>query len=380
MKTTTKNGSLEDYKAGIDTYKDKIFTFRLTQVNANPSVVTGVDNNTNEGGVPQHFPPLVVIPATDTILHSGRRRNIKYVPGAKTIFVEDMTPEEKANTTNYAFKFVKGIKVVEGYDSNLLDYFMHTNWNTGNPDKITTKPFEFFLVDREAFFKKSTDHSKVLNQARTWCDTAPSQEIINYALPLMGVEWVNTKDVHEIRFNLKHLAEQNPEKFIKDKDSASTKRKGVVLQAILKKVLIANPSAGTVSWSSNLGEALSLAPIGIDTVDHFVAATFTPDGERIYLEVCKQLQPQVQAVMNPVMPTNIKPVLEVNHLASTDVEELVTELFEKGVVVKNGPAWIKSATNDKMKWTGKTALAQALKNEPETLATLKAELSKLQTA
>ena len=363
MATTTKYGSLEDYEKGE--YEDKVFIFQLTKENTKPNYFSNVHPTTFNGGTAVRFPAQVDIPSTDRIKDAeGKVRNIRYLLGAKTIFVDEMTAEEKSNPTEHYLKIVNGQIIAPGYDKCLVDYLFSANWNRDAKGKIADKPDEYFLVDREAHFSKILNSSTEKAKARDWCTTAPIDDIVNYALILYGSDFVfnSNKSPAELRVDLSNTANLNATKFMADKDTDSTYRKGVIIRAIHNGIIVKNLQTNAVAWANNPGNPFSIAPIGVDAITHCVASSFTPDGEVVFAEILKRLKPKVKAEMVAnAKDTIVDPSIEVPAKHEIDPDpfgNLIDNLIDKGVIKEAG-TWLYFGDD---KWAGKKNLKKAMRD------------------
>ena len=386
MATTTKNGSLEDYLNG--NYEDKTFTFQLVNTNHKPNFFSNVNPHTYTGGTPVRFPAQVDFPSTDRVRDAkGKVRNIRYLSGAKSIFVDEMTAEEQNNKVEPYLKIINGQIIAPGYDKCLIDFLFISNWNRDSKGKISDKPDEYFLVDRESHFKGVIDKNAAKAKAQTWCDTAPIDDIYNYAIVLFGSDFVHhsNKSGSELRVDLGNTAQLNPTKFMDEKDTDATFRKGVIINAIDKKILIKNIQNNSVAWSNNPGNPFSVAPIGIDALTHCVTATFTPDGEQIFAEILKRLKPQKKAAMIIDAASTIieempeeKPKPYVVPKKEEPVDKwfkLIGSLVSKGVVREAG-LWLYYGDR---KWAGKKNMKSSIMNEETLLTSLKEALANVET-
>ncbi len=381
MATTTKYGGLEDFQSG--NFADKVFIFQLAKENKKPNFFNNIHPTTFQGGNAVRFPAQVDIPSTDRVKDAkGNVRNIRYLPGAKTIFVDEMTEEEKKNTAEPYIKIVNGQVVAPGYDRCLVNYLFASNWNKNAVGKMTDKPDEYFLVDREAHFSAIINQDSKRQEAKNWCNTAPIDDIVNYALILYGSEFVfnSNKSPSELRFNLNSTAALNPTKFMTDKDTDATYRRGIVIKAVHTGVLVKNIQTNSVAWSNNPNNPFSVAPIGMDPIMHCVTATFTPDGEVIFAEILRRLKPQVKAAMvasakNTIIEGEPEEEEGDEKKGVMQWEEFIDELVSKDAV-KEGGTWFFFGEE---KWNGRKTFKKAMKTDESLLRRLREALSRLET-
>ena len=335
MSRSKTYGSMADYIGGE--YSDKIFLFKLAKENRFPTVVRA-------NGQPMKYPALVQVPLQDTILEKGIMKNIRYTEGVQSIFTELQNKDTDLKQAIFSAPFQEGVYVVEGSNKTLVEFMMKTNYNGSNPDRNTSKMSLFLFVDRKTDYKDAITKDKAGISATAWCYDEKNWDALSaYARVLMGSEFEG-KSSDEIRFNMNMLAKRNPAKFMADKDSPKMKRKHHVLIAIERGILKVVTNTRSIAWASNPSQPLSTAPIGLDIIDYFVEATFTPGGESIYTAIQEFLLPKIEnaEMLNVEIPksapvTNpiVAPLVEVNLVGDDTLENLFDRALEAEVIAKN---------------------------------------------
>jgi len=337
-----KYGSYEDYKQ--NKFSDKIFLFRLHKKRQHPSLV-------RSNGQPMHFPARAEFKMEDEIYDSasGRRRQIRYAIGVKSIFVDEQTIELDSKRKTQRIEFKDGLAFAKGNDPLAVKFLMITNYNGANPNRDTAKQIVFNFVDKDSEYKGAIEDDKKEWGAINWVysDKTPLHDLTSYARVLIGPSIEDMK-IDEIRWNLKAIAKSNPTKFMSGMNDPKIKRKQIVYEAIDKGLLGINHANGSVFWKENPTMPLSVAPIGVDAVEQFVHASFTPDGEIIFKALREQVAPAVKnaAMLSTYIPEPKKveevvaPVLNVNPVTWTDLKGMYDKAVEKGIITKAG-SWIK---------------------------------------
>jgi hypothetical protein len=385
MKSSTINGSYSDFLEGYNHYQDKIFTFISSHINEFPSVKMGVDPISGEGGTPVTRKPLETYPAQDSIVTKSGRVVIRYVPGESTIFVSEMSDAAKSNTRNERIVFINGVCVVPGYEKYKLEFMFSSNRNLDNPTRKAAYTIDlgYRLFDRSAKYKEVIDSGLSMEEAKTWCYKNPSSEILQYAKVLLGIEAIVGVDVNEVRVKMFNVASRDPKKFMDDKDSPTVKRKGYILTAIDRGIIVNNSQRGQVSWSNNPSQALSTAPIGVNSVDHFLNITLSSEGQHIFAEILRQLEPA--NISPPIVNIPLEIVSETIKIVPNttnnfdlptkeEAQKLVEELFKAEILFPAGTAWIKHK-DGVQKWRGKDGLVMSLTIKPDLSVSLRKDLA-----
>lgn len=369
-----KLGSYADFKSGK--YANKEFVFVLNHINENPSYKSA-------RGVGRHFPPSVRMPLYDEIFDAekGIQRVIRYIPGEKSIYMDEQTSDEKIPKKPYYLEFIDGDKRIDGKQTLLIKYLMTTNKNGSNLERDKTAKIKFFTVDPGQGLQSVMDADEMLSEAQHFCYKGDWDEVAAYAM-VCGIPL--DSDPREIRYALRLRATADPKKFMDGLKSPKMKRKYFTMEALKMGIIEKNMSTNTINWKA--GNAITQAPMGKDLVDDFVDATFTPNGEKVWDAIMGMMRPEkkVPSIKTELQNTpsepemnqiasDLKPVIPqviVADVSDEDLSRYIESGVTKGVIIFSKPFWYKyNEKNHKL-----PDLMMELKTNPVLLAKLKSEI------
>lgn len=366
-----QNGTMKDFLNNTTQGKD--FIFELTQRNPEPSV-------TSANGTPMYYPPSVHVPLRSEVYDPklGMNRIVNYAPGERFLFLDEQSEITKNSNKEFMAEFKSGYYIAHGENTMLLKALMMSAYNESNADRDKSKPALFKFVDTSSNYNNIVKEGARYAEALTWVFTADFDAVKAYARVLLGDNMGN--DAAEVRYNMERIAAQDPDKFLTDLKSPTTMRKHYVLEAIERRVLHVNYGQNSISWYNNQGSPLSTAPIGVDPIDHFVKATFTPDGEKVFSEIQSMASPQItHQPSNNTVPVNIPEVPQglpdkIEHTGVSDSEatEMLNALIERGTIEKAG-AWYLYKSQ---KWQGFGKFKDALAGDALLLREIRKEFNK----
>lgn len=356
MQLNKKAGSYDDYLKG--NYEDKVFFFELVSPNNDSSMIS---ERSKKRVI---FPPYSSIRLQDRIQVKDKGLvEIRVCAGENSIYKSEQTPDDKVSKKVSRAAFVRGNLVVEGYDKQLLDFMMLSNWNESNPKRVQGSRKIFKLLDPKTSYASSIQAEKKDAEAKHWCLNANFSEVMAYA-KVLQMKNVDMKEEDAIRWDMKLIAARNPSKFLSDMDKDETKRMFVVITAIEKGVL--EVKSNSIFWAKNSLNPILTVPSGKDHKAHLVDWTFTNDGQEFYKELYKELKAGKEEKA-PAAPL---------YVFTGVTEDQATDLFatalDKGVISKNAN-WFSFKT---WKFIGHEKVKEALKTDGEFLEQLKAELNK----
>lgn len=324
------SGSYQDYLNG-DTANKK-FKFRLLKHNLSPSL-------THSTGRPRQFVGTCTFPAIGIIdeLVNGKweKRVIRYIPGEKSIYKDEQSSDDKIPKKMFNIKFENGGRTVPGTDRLLLEFFMKYNLNLTNPNRTDVTP-KFELVDTDKYIKEAQAKDLASDKAKFFCREGNWEEVVALAM-VLGVD--TEADSDEVRWNLRNIAERDPNKFLGHMKDPKMKMKYHVLKAIEKGFLVVNHQANSVSWLTNRDQPIFYGVVGRDIIDGFVNELATVDGNRLYNAITEMIYPPQKLDTKIITPTAQemadaikaanppKAMLE----ASSKTDEEITALIEKAL-------------------------------------------------
>ena len=367
-------GTFADFASGK--FTDKEFVFVLNHINQNPSYQTG-------RGAGVHYPPSYRMLLEDQVFDplTGITRVIRFIPGEKSIWKDEQTPDDKIPKKNSHLEFINGDKRVDGHQTQLVQYLMTTNKNGNNPNRDKSVKAAFYTVDPSQGLKTSMDQDKLLSDATHFCYNGNWDEVAAYA-SVLGIP--SGLDVSEVRYSLVLKAKLDPKKFLDGLNSRNMKRKYFIMEAVKAGVIVRNTSNNTISWKD--GGVITQAPLGKDLIDDFVDASFTENGEKVFAALMGIIRPAKPEKLETLIssdpaPDNasklsadIAPVIPqvvISDLTNDDLERLLEMGLTKGSVVFGKPMWYTFAD---AKYAGKEKFFLALKGDPTMVARLKASI------
>lgn len=381
MKNSHKpRGTYADYlNRDKKSIEDMIFVFQLTKDNRNNQTMT-----TDTGG-PIPFPLSVTIPMTGTIYHKNEKgvvspRKIRYVEGEQSIFVDEQTPDKDVPKTKVVASFVRGRMQVDGRDSTLLDFMMNWDINGTKAGRDEKKINKFQLVDTSKLVEKSRKADKDKFAAAQWCYDAPLDKVLAVASLRLSPEQM-AQQSEDIRWNLKLIAERNPDEFLKMLEDPSTERRFIMRSAIDRGIVVINTQLNAVCWSDNLNNPMTVAQPGKDVLEDFIVKSFSTDGERYYRAIEGIINPtakteiksaEVPATSQTSEPVVAKPAIQSTGVDDSELNLLINSGLEKGVItITANNLWWKYRGESFKKQEG---MLQALRDNETMLALLKKDV------
>ena len=330
----SRRGTAADYKAAVenndyDRIYDKVFTFVLNHKTENPTI----KNPRTGQGV--KFPVSYTLPLIDSVRDTvnGGQKIIRYIIGEDTL----ERKKQKLDDLNYKIsaEFTNGVKYIPGSDKLLLDFFMQCNFNGSNLDRDKTKNIIFYMVDSGEGLKDVVSKKKSSFELQSWCYNGDWDEVQAYAR-VLGIDM--TLESSEIRYNLSLFAEKDPAGFKKGMNNPVTKRKHYALMAVERGILVVDDVLRTVSWPNGTGN-ISAAPPNISSIDAFVEATFTSQGEQVYATVLERLNPSKPAKVeleevNVPKEVKVAPQIVTTGITFDAANSLFDKCLSKGVITK----------------------------------------------
>lgn len=353
MKNSHKpRGTYADYLA--KDVADKVFIFQLSQDNRNNQTMT------TDTGAPIPFPLSVTIPMVGTVYEKNKNgaispRKIRYVEGENSIYVDEQTPDKDVPKTIVRCAFVKGRKQVDGVDSVQLEFMMKWDVN-GTKDGRNEKKAEIFhLVDTSKLVAKSRKADKDKFAAAQWCYDAPMDKVLAVASQKLSAEQM-AQQAEDIRWNLKLIAERNPDEFLKMLENPSTERRYIMMKALDKEIVVINTQINAMCWSDNPKNPMTVAPAGKDVLEDFITKSFSTDGERYFRAIEDLVTPKKIVDIEPTEKVVFvaetkqtaetiaipKPAIKANTITEDEIKQMINVAKDKGLItVASNNLWWK---------------------------------------
>lgn len=266
-------------------------------------------------------------------------KKVAYVPGSDSIFIEDHKGDEQSQ----AIWFEDGVLDVHKDNKVLVDIvFGHRAYN---------KRYE--LVDENKAAVKKLSKYDLIEKANTKINVANEDELRATALVVLGggvIEW----EPERIKAGLKERAYETPQDVLDQMNSGDYHGKYIAALALLKGVVLINPSRTGVTWVD--GKTIVQVPAGQDPLaklgqflsgkDEQAVITLQELGERIKRSYTKKTDPDVDEAVNEILGDDAPPPAEApvdeSKEALENAKNTYKDLYEKNVPnnKKNDLDWI----------------------------------------
>ena len=219
------------------------------------------------------FPVVHMLKAEDIIFdpEKGVNRKIRYIPGEPSIFEDEQKEDSMVKSP---ITFSNGFLRVDYTNPTLKKFLDMCNANKSNPNRMSNKVASFMFMDYKKTAQEKLEKSvKSMDALRTVFDLE-LDKLIAYA----GVLGVNTKkSTDEIRYDMKVLAEKDPDKFMAGLDDPKME---------VKQIILRGRDTGILDWNSQKitwvqGESrpvITHVPLGVKPVDHLADMCMTDTG------------------------------------------------------------------------------------------------------
>ena len=222
------------------------------------------------------FPVIYMLKAEDIIFdeEKGVNRKIRYIPGEKSIFEDEQKEDSKVKSP---ITFNNGFLMVDYTNPTLKNYLDICNANASNPNRMKNSAPVFKRLDFEKEAKeKMAKEIKSMDALKTVFEM-PLDKLLGYA-QVLGVKVDKSTD--EIRYDMKVLAEKDPEKFMTGLNDPKMEIKQTLLRA--KEFGVIDWDTQKVMWvQGNQRPVITNVPLGIKPVDFLADKCMTDSGSSI---------------------------------------------------------------------------------------------------
>lgn len=222
------------------------------------------------------FPIVYMLKAEDIIFdeEKGINRKIRYIPGESSIFEDEQKEDAKVKSP---ITFSNGFLRVDYTNPTLKKFLDMCNSNSSNPNRVATSPASFKLMDYAKQAQERLQKSVKSMDALKLVFELPLDKLLGYA-QVLGVRVDKSTD--EIRYDMKVLAEKDPEKFITGLDDPKMEIKQSLLRA--KDFGIIDWNAQQVMWvQGDTRPVITKVPLGVKPVDFLADKCMTDSGSSI---------------------------------------------------------------------------------------------------
>lgn len=233
------------------------------------------------------YPVTYILPGIDVIydIDSDTQRTIRYIPGESSVFADEQS-ENSNNRKVSSILFTNGSLVVPHTNPLLRTFLDLCNRNGSNPNKMGTVTSKFELYNPEKEAKVNIERTTMEIDAQSLALKMPLTKLIGYA-KVLGVN--TNKSTDEIRYDMKIIAQQNPEDFLAGIDDPRNETKQVIFDAADNRII--NIQDRQFEWvKGNTTSIITTVPLGVDNIEYFVDLLHSDEGKDVLDSMKKRLK------------------------------------------------------------------------------------------
>lgn len=239
-----------------------------------------------ESIVKSKTPRHEIIGSTCTIFDpiQGRPREIRYIPIANTIFVDEMGERYK-HAGSYTISLYNNRLEVPGTDARLVEYLMAHDSFDGNENRLSRKPAEFTLLNKaDAELKKEERYNAELKALNVINDTD-----IKELLPVARIVFnILETDSLSVKNKLREQAKTRPMAVLNNIDNPRTIRGYLVQAALDHGVIEVDQENRCLIWKEVKVVIIPLmSEKASEQVTEITDFSFTTEGSKFY-DILKQ--------------------------------------------------------------------------------------------
>lgn len=204
-----------------------------------------------------------------------RNRRIAYMPGAKSVFVDEWEEHEKekleVRKNLDPIRFTLGFLTVSANEVNKLHYLQICDYNAANEATRLGSNVIFKEVDYEALAQKVVEQDNILVKAKYFVNEFPIEEVRIFAIATAETkkEADDYREMEEftLRYKMRAKAQRTPKLFAERMLSGKSKYKAAIYRALTKGIIVVDDNETELGWSSN-NESIIEAPQGVNVIEH----------------------------------------------------------------------------------------------------------------
>lgn len=181
------------------------------------------------------YPPYIRFPNKDIIVWEEATREIRWLPGEQSIFVDEQEkggrkiPDNILDNPNNRFEIINGDIRVRPHEKTKQYFLDICNRNADSKHRTGTVPAIFRKYTEEARIAELTEKQEKQQIAMQKAFDA-SDELVYFQAPYMKIPLINnetsaSREIASIRTDYRQLAMDNPVEFIKIFDDENIKAK-----------------------------------------------------------------------------------------------------------------------------------------------------------
>jgi hypothetical protein len=244
------------------------------------------------------FPPKYVIPNKDTILFEGAPRQIRYIDGHKSIFVDEQEfnnqplPDNVVNRVGNEIVFEYGFLRVPAYNKALVQYLKLNNQCEQQENKFKQVNNVYRLLDFGNTDEKNVQLGKKKDEAYDHARSVSVEDMIPHAkflgIPFIHPTTLEERDMDAIREDYKQKALENPTEFLKYSSNPKIKIRYNIEKGLDQGIITTGIVKNQLHWGTSRVYITDL-PTDKNPVDAIVDFTFKQSGDVFYKTLIAQL-------------------------------------------------------------------------------------------
>jgi hypothetical protein len=243
---------------------------------------------TTPGKLP--YPENYLIKNEDIIFdeETGTERNIRYLEGVSSIWVEDQEHlSEQKQRQRPDVRFVNGYLRVPSNKPSLLEFLKKSNMNVDVKNRMAGSKPLYKMLDFQAEESKNMEKAEIRMDAMRIAMDAPLDMMIPHA-KYLGIKFVNAQNVERgekaIRFDYLNIADKNPDMFIKTYNNPLVKIQYVVQKAMASGLVDTSSVKGQAIWGDSKSYIAQI-PDGKEPLQFLAEFCLTEKGKEFYSQI-----------------------------------------------------------------------------------------------
>lgn len=287
LKPQEKNSPNElvgEVETEVKTYKKK--QSFLPEINAEKTYEFELINL--EFGVNHGIGSTAIVYDTD----EGTERQVRYVPGWASIFVDEQPEIDEHLIPKADINFSRGKLIVQGRKKQLVQYLLINERNESVSSGQLEK--EYRLIDDGAKYDDIRARLAKKSEAISAAVDADFSEVLPYA-KVLGINTVKVAGVPQkdyesrVRAEFMAKAEESPFTFLKGFSDPKHKRRYDLMLAFEQNIITDSINDREVNWKSGT-VVVNLPASGAPTLDFLTDFTYTELGKEFYETLKKQIK------------------------------------------------------------------------------------------
>lgn len=243
--------------------KEPIATKILHSIFGKPKEPTAViyrlikENKKNRPDTPR-FPPYKRFPNTDVIVENKQTRAIRWLPGEKSIYVDEqeangrVIPESVLINPNNRFEIIDGDVNVKPHEKQKIDFLDKCNRNADSQHRTGTVEslFSKYTPDREA--KERVEMLNKKAEAIKLAQSADDDQLVYHVnelrIRLIDDETGQSREEAAIRADYLSVAMDDPKRFLDTFNNEELKDKAAIKKGLNQNIISVALIPGKIAW------------------------------------------------------------------------------------------------------------------------------------